>query len=487
MYIEGTSGLWEYVIGLEVHAQIESKTKLFSSSGTTFGAVPNSQVSLIDAAFPGTLPVLNMVCVEKAVRACFGINANVSLVSSFDRKHYFYPDLPRGYQISQFYYPIGRDGWIDIKSQKGNVRRITIDRLHLEQDAGKNVHDMEEFDTCIDLNRAGVALMEIVSNHDIRSPFEAGEYLKKLRSILRCVGSSSGDMEKGAMRCDANVSVKRVGDETLGVKCEIKNLNSIKHVVKALEYEGKAQVRCIEEGQKVRQSTMLFLPDTCQTKVMRYKEDSQDYKYFPDPDLPPVLLSLDYIEGVKASVPELPHEKSKRYMSDFGLCETDAEILSSDIYVANYFESVVRQNAPPKIASNWIISYLFSLCNEADIEISNSKVTPSSLAEVISLLQQEYISSKSAKTVLGHIFVHGGNPKDVVDKLNLAQVIDVDLIRKWVKCVLIREHDTAVAYNNGRHKVFNFLVSQVFKESKGRASPSLVQSVLLEELKNIKI
>jgi aspartyl-tRNA(Asn)/glutamyl-tRNA(Gln) amidotransferase subunit B len=482
MEIKGKDFIWEYVIGLEVHAQISSQSKLFSSAANDFDASPNTRVSFIDAAFPGTLPVLNSACIEQGVKTGLGINAKVNLFSAFDRKNYFYPDLPRGYQISQFYYPIAENGWIDINDESGAVKRVGVTRLHLEQDAGKSLHDYAFGYTCIDLNRAGVPLMEIVSEPDIRSPFEAGQYLKKLRSTLRYIGSCSGDMEKGELRCDANVSVRKKGEKEFGTRCEIKNLNSIRHVMKAIEFEGKRQVESLEDGAPIKQATMLFSPESGETRVMRLKEDAQDYRYFPEPDLPPILLTKEFVDKISASLPELPEAKILRYSNFLLVNEIDAKVIAADKEVAFYFEEVITFGIKPQIAANWITGILFSLLKEHDCEISECKITPQSLAKLINLVEEERISGKSAKIVCSEIFYSDKDIETIIEQMDLSQITDPNKIEEIVDQVLKIEEETVIAYRSGKHKVFNFLVSAVLKHSSGKASPGLVQTILRKKL-----
>ena len=365
-YITGNTGKWEYVIGLEVHAQVSSKAKLFSGASAEFGAEPNTQVSLIDAAMPGMLPVLNQYCVEQAIKTGLGINAKINNVSIFDRKNYFYADLPQGYQISQFYLPIVQDGRLFIKTSSGTEKRIRINRIHLEQDAGKSMHDQFPNFSLIDLNRSGVALMEIVTEPDLSSPYEAAEYVKKLRRLLRCIGSCDGNMEQGSFRCDANISVRKTG-EALGTRCEIKNVNSVKNIVKAIEYEAARQVEILENGGKIDQETRLFDATTGETRTMRSKEDANDYRYFPDPDLLPVHVEEELIERLRAELPELPDAKIARYLREFGLNQYDAEVIVADEETAKYFEEA-SAGATPKIVANWISSELFGRLNKNNMD-----------------------------------------------------------------------------------------------------------------------
>lgn len=483
MHIEGKEGLWEYVIGLEIHAQIDSKSKLFSSSEANFGDEPNSNASIIDAAFPGTLPVLNAFCVAQGIKTALGLNAKISLFSAFDRKSYFYPDLPSGYQISQFYHPIARNGWLAIE----DGTKVEIERIHLEQDAGKSIHDLLPEFTCIDLNRAGVPLMEIVSTPCIRSPNHAASYLKQLRSLLRCLGTCTGDMEKGALRCDANVSVRRKGDEALGQRCEIKNLNSIKHVVKALEFEGQRQVGLLEKGVALFYETRGFDAESGSTYLMRSKEQSRDYRYFPDPDLPPIVLTQEYIDQVAREMPEVPEAKIARYIQDLGLSQVEAAILVSSKEVSDYFELSVGFGADAKRAANWLISVLFALLKEFETEISNSKFSPKHLAELVSLIEAGKLSSSAAKLVCKELFENGGDLMQVVETLNLLQITNLEEVARIVDLALQHEQETVAAYVSGKHKVFGSLVAAVLKYSGGRANPSVVQSILKAKLEKLSL
>ncbi len=392
--------------------------------------------------------------------------------------------MPRGYQISQFYHPIAENGWIDIVDELGKIKRIGVTRLHLEQDAGKSVHDYSPGYTCIDLNRAGVPLMEIVSEPDIRSPFEAGQYLRKLRSILRYIGSCSGDMEKGALRCDANVSVRKKGEEAFGTRCEIKNLNSIRNVMRAIEFEGKRQVESLENGILVKQATMLFSPENGETKVMRLKEDAQDYRYFPEPDLPPVILKQEHVQAMFESLPELPEAKIFRYCNSLLVSEADARVIAFDKEVAFYFEAVTKFGVRPQVAANWITGILFSLLKEHDCEISECKITPKDLAKLIRLVEEEQISGKAGKIVCAEMFHCDKDIDAIIEQMDLMQITDSNVIQQMVDQVMKIEEETVIAYRCGKHKVFNFLVSAVLKHSLGKASPSLVQTILRKKLES---
>lgn len=481
MDIEGSTGVWEYVIGLEVHAQIDSKSKLFSPSAASFGNEPNSNASIIDVAFPGTLPVLNGFCLEQAVKTAIGLNAKVNLFSAFDRKSYFYPDLPSGYQISQFYRPIAEKGWLAIETESGAIKKVEIERLHLEQDAGKSIHDLLPRYTCMDFNRAGVPLMEIVSTPCISSPFEAGAYLKKLRSLVRHLGSCTGDMEKGALRCDANISVRLKGELKMGQRCEIKNLNSIKHITKALEFEGQRQVKILENGGSLKHETRGFDPDKGITYLMRSKEESKDYRYFPEPDLPPVVLSQEYVDSIAKSLPELPEVMIERYVVAFGLAKADAAILASNKSTALYFEQAIELGANAKKAANWIISFLFSLSDE----LLECKFSSKHLAELITLIEDGKLSNSAAKSVCEEIFNKGGEVLSVVKALNLLQITNQEEISSIVESVIKEEAATVESYLLGKEKVFSALMAAALKKSGGRASPSAVHSALKRRLASL--
>lgn len=479
-YIIGNTGKWEYVIGLEVHAQISSKSKLFSGSSTEFGSLPNSQVSLIDAAMPGMLPVLNEYCVHQAIKTGLGLNATINEISIFDRKNYFYADLPQGYQISQFYHPIVQNGYLKITLEDGSQKTIRINRLHLEQDAGKSMHDQSPTESFIDLNRCGIGLMEIVTEPDLSSPYEAGEYVKRLRSLLRYVGSCDGDMEKGSLRCDANVSVRKAGEQ-LGTRCEIKNINSIRNIIRAIEFEAMRQVELLEQGGNVIQETRLFDTTTGETRTMRVKEDSHDYRYFPDPDLLPVKISQELIEQIAKTLPELPDAKIDRYIKELGLSQYDAEVIVSDEFVAKYFEEAAKiSNA--KIISNWLTSELFGLLNKNSISLSDCKISPTMLGKLVKLIEQEVISGKIAKTVFEIMFATGKEPEKIIEEKGLVQVSDTNLLIKIIDEVLLENPDSVEAYKAGKDKLFGFFVGQVMKKTAGKANPSLVNDLLKEKL-----
>ncbi|MCC8368610.1 MAG: Asp-tRNA(Asn)/Glu-tRNA(Gln) amidotransferase subunit GatB [Rickettsia endosymbiont of Oxypoda opaca] len=480
-FIEGSTGKWEYVIGLEIHAQISSESKLFSGSSTKFAAAPNSQVSFIDAAMPGMLPVLNEYCVHQAIKTGLGLKARVNRYLVFDRKNYFYADLPQGYQISQFYHPIVQEGSLDIVTEEGGAKTVRINRLHLEQDAGKSMHDQSPYYSFIDLNRAGIGLMEIVTEPDLSSPDEAAEFVKKLRSLLRYIGSCDGDMEKGSMRCDANISVRRSG-EPLGTRCEIKNINSIRNIIRAIEFEAVRQVKLIESGEAVIQETRLFNADIGETRTMRLKEESHDYRYFPDPDLLPVIISQELIDKLAADLPELPDEKIEKYINKFGLSKYDAEVIVADESVANYFE-IAANLCSPKILVNWLTSELFGQLNKASISIKECKITPENFAKLIKLIEDDVISGKIAKTVFEVMFASGQAAEKIIEEQGLVQVSDTNILTSIIDEILAENMDSVESYRSGKDKLLGFFVGQVMKKTEGKANPSLVNQLLKEKLK----
>ena len=477
--VQGKKNKWEVILGLEVHAQISSKSKLFSVASTDWGGEPNSQVELVDSGMPGALPVINEYCVDQAVLTGLSLNAKINKVSVFDRKNYFYPDLPQGYQISQFDHPIVGNGFITIESD-GIEKKIGITRLHLEQDAGKSLHDQDVKNSFIDLNRSGCALMEIVSEPDMRSPNEAAEYVKKLRNILKYVGSCDGNMEKGNLRADVNVSVRLVG-ENMGTRCEIKNVNSVKFIQQAIEYEAKRQVEVIEKGGKVTQETRLFDPNSGETRSMRGKEESHDYRYFPDPDLPPLKISDEKIERLKKSLPELPDMKRKRFRDEFNLSDYDADILSNDKETADFFEKVVN-NRDPKIVTSWVTGELFSYLKKNDIPISNAEISPDKLGGIIDLISNGSISNRQAKEVFQEYITSNQSAKEFIENKGLVQVSDKSEIDNLINTVLQENSKMVDEYNNGKERLFGFFVGQVMKISKGKANPNVVNKLLKDKL-----
>ena len=478
--IEGADGPWEMVVGIEVHAQVISKAKLFSGASTAFGAEPNAQVSFVDMAMPGMLPVINGFCVEQAVRTGLGLNAAINLCSVFDRKNYFYPDLPAGYQISQFSQPIVGRGVVRIDLPDGGVREIGIERLHLEMDAGKSVHDRHPSRSYVDLNRSGVALMEIVSQPDIRSAWEAGAYVQKLRAIMRYLGTCDGNMEQGSLRADVNVSVRRPG-EALGTRCEIKNLNSIRFVQQAIEAEAARQVAVLEEGAAVAQQTRLFDPGTGETRVMRSKEDSHDYRYFPDPDLVPLVLSEDEVARIRAGLPELPDAKRARFRNEYGLSAYDADVLVAEREAADYFERAA-EGGDPKIAANWVVGELFGALNKAGLEIADSPVRAEALGELLGLIADETISGRIAKDVFEAMLETGERAGAIVEARGLRQITDAGAIEAAVEAALAEHADKVAEYRAGKTKLLGFFVGQVMKATGGKANPKLVNEILHAKL-----
>ena len=484
--IKGEKYNWEVVIGLEVHAQVKSKSKLFSSSSTKFGSTPNSQVSLVDAAMPGMLPVINEYCIKQAVKTGLGLKAKINKYSIFDRKNYFYPDLPQGYQISQYKFPIVGNGIVNIDLPNGTSKEIRIIRLHIEQDAGKSLHDQHPSKTYVDLNRSGVALMEIVSEPDIRSSEEAGIYISKLRSILRYLDTCDGNMQEGSLRADVNISVKKYNEE-YGTRCEIKNLNSIKFIKQAIDYESKRQIEILESGGIIEQNTLLFDTQTGKTRPMRSKEEAHDYRYFPDPDLPPLKLTDVFIEEIKKNIPELPDQRKLRYIHDYNLSKYDVIILTAEKETSNYFDNVIKSNEDlklyPKIVVNWITSELFSFLKKENIKIENSSVSPTDLGKLIKLIITDKISGKIAKEVFEEMFKTSKSPESIVKRKGLTQVSDSKEIEKIIDNILDNNKDKIVEFKKGKTKLLGFFVGQVMKESKGKANPKILNQILSKKLR----
>ena len=472
--------IYEVVIGLEVHAQVLSNSKLFSSSPTKFGAEPNTQVSLVDAAFPGMLPVINEYCIKQAVKTGIGLKAKINNRSVFDRKNYFYADLPQGYQISQYKHPIVGEGTVILDMPYGQ-REIGIERLHLEQDAGKSIHDVDPKSTFVDLNRSGVALMEIVSKPDLRSLDEVNAYIKKLRSIMRYLETCDGNMQEGSLRADVNVSVRKKHTEKLGTRCEIKNVNSIKFMQMAIDYEANRQVDLIEDGKKIDQETRLFDTKKNETRSMRSKEDAHDYRYFPDPDLLPLEIKNDFIEKIKSEIPELPDEKKKRFIDKFNLSPYEANILVSDKETSEYFEKVIK-NSDVKLATNWITGELFALLNENDLGITQSPISAENLSKLINLIKNGTISGKIAKTVF-ELMANGDlDPQKVVEEKGLKQESDPKALESLIDKVIAENPDKVKEYKSGKEKLFGFFVGQTMKVSDGKANPKLVNDILKKKL-----
>jgi aspartyl-tRNA(Asn)/glutamyl-tRNA(Gln) amidotransferase subunit B len=471
---------YEVIIGLEVHAQVTSNSKLFSSSSTKFGAEPNTQVSLVDAAFPGMLPVINEFCVKQAIKTGIGLKAHINKRSVFDRKNYFYADLPQGYQISQFKYPIVGEGTVTLDMPNGQ-KEVGIERLHLEQDAGKSIHDMDPQNTLIDLNRSGVALMEIVSKPDLRSPDEVNIYIKKLRSIMRYLGTCDGNMQEGSLRADVNVSVRIKGSDKLGTRCEIKNVNSIKFMQMAINYEANRQVDLIEDGKTIDQETRLFDTKKNETRSMRSKEDAHDYRYFPDPDLLPLEVTDDFIKKIKSDIPELPDEKKKRFIEKFKLSSYEATILVSDIETSKYFEDVIK-DSDVKLATNWITGELFAVLNNQNLEISQSPVSSKNLSRLINLIKDGTISGKIAKTVFEIMIDGDKDPQKIVEEKALKQESDPKTLEALIKKVISDNPEKVKEYKSGKEKLFGFFVGQIMKASDGKANPQLLNDILKKKL-----
>ena len=478
--ISRDKNVYEVVIGLEVHAQVLSNSKLFSSSPTKFGAEPNTQVSLVDAAFPGMLPVINEYCIKQAVKTGIGLKAKINLRSIFDRKNYFYADLPQGYQISQYKHPIVGEGKVVLDMPYGQIE-VGIERLHLEQDAGKSIHDMDPENTLVDLNRSGVALMEIVSKPDLRSLDEVNAYVKKLRSIMRYLNTCDGNMQEGSLRADVNVSVKKKDSKKLGTRCEIKNVNSIKFMQLAIDYEANRQVDLIEDGKSIDQETRLFDTKKNMTRSMRSKEDAHDYRYFPDPDLLPLELQDDFIAKIKAEIPELPDEKKKRFIDKFNLSPYEANIIVSDKETSEYFEQVIK-NSDVKLATNWITGELFALLNEKDLEINKSPISAENLSKLMNLIKDGTISGKIAKSVFELMADGNKDPVTIVKEKGLKQQSDPKELEKLIDRVINDNPDKVKEYKSGKEKLFGFFVGQAMKVSGGKANPQLVNEILKKKL-----
>ena len=482
--IKGATGEWEVVIGLEVHAQVTSNAKLFSGASTAFGGEPNSHVSLVDAAMPGMLPVINEECIRQAVRTGLGLNARINLRSVFDRKNYFYPDLPQGYQISQYKSPIVGEGEVNLELADGETATVGIERLHLEQDAGKLLHDQSPSSSFVDLNRSGVALMEIVSKPDIRSSEQAKAYVSKLRSILRYLGTCDGDMEKGSLRADVNVSVRRPG-QPFGTRCEIKNMNSINFIGQAIEYEARRQIEIIEDGGAIDQETRLFDPNRGETRSMRSKEEAHDYRYFPDPDLLPLELSPHYVEELKAALPELPDQKKARFMTEFGLSPYDAGVLVAERESAEFYEAVLgglgERQRDGKLAANWVINELFGRLNKEGRDVAGSPVSATQLAAIVGLIGEGTISGKIAKDLFEIVWQEGGDPRQLVETRGMKQVTDLGAIEKVVDEIIAANPDK-VAQAKAKPQLIGWFVGQVMKSSGGKANPQSVNDLLKSKL-----
>ncbi|MBT4464009.1 MAG: Asp-tRNA(Asn)/Glu-tRNA(Gln) amidotransferase subunit GatB, partial [Rhodospirillaceae bacterium] len=471
--IPGENGDWEVVIGLEVHAQIISKSKLFSGAATTFGSEPNTQVSLVDAAMPGMLPVINEECIEQAVRTGLGLKAEINLTSVFDRKNYFYADLPQGYQISQLYHPIVGEGTVTLDLDDGSTRDVGIERLHMEQDAGKSVHDLDPKRSFIDLNRSGTALMEIVSRPDLRSPEDVGAYLRKLRSILRYLGTCDGNMDEGSMRCDVNVSVRPVGETDLRNRAEVKNVNSVRFAMQAVEIEARRQIGIYDDGGDVAQETRLFDSVKSETRSMRSKEFAHDYRYFPDPDLLPLVLTQDFVDAIEAELPELPDARKQRYMSDFGLSAYDAGVLVAERETAAYYE-IVAGGHDPKLAANWVITNLFAVLKDKGVSISDSPVSAKELSGLLDLITDDTISGRIAKDVFEVMVETGKDAASIVEEKGLKQITDGGAIEAAIDQIIADNPDQVAQYQGGNEKIAGWFVGQVMKATQGKANPGMV-------------
>ncbi len=478
--IEGKTGVWEMVIGLEVHAQVTANSKLFSGASATYGGAPNDHVSLVDAALPGMLPVLNEHCVYQAVKTGLGLNAEINRHSVFERKNYFYPDLPQGYQISQFQFPIVGKGIVNIDLGNGVTKDIGVTRLHLEQDAGKSLHDQHPNKTFVDLNRSGVALMEIVSEPDIRGADEAAAYVRKLRSIVRYLGTCDGNMDEGSMRCDVNLSIRRPGAE-FGTRCEVKNVNSIRFIQQAIEYEARRQIEILEDGGTIIQQTRLFDPAKGETRSLRSKEEAHDYRYFPDPDLLPLELSEQFIQDIRASLPELPDQKLQRYVNELGLSAYDAAVLTAEKERADYFEAVAA-GRDAKTAAPWVINELFGALNKKGIELEASPVAPAQFGGLLDLITDNTISGKIAKDVFTEMLETGKSAAEIVAEKGLQQVTDTGVIEKIVDRIMADNADKVAEYRSGKDKLFGFFVGQTLKLSGGKANPQTVNDLLKAKL-----
>jgi aspartyl-tRNA(Asn)/glutamyl-tRNA(Gln) amidotransferase subunit B len=478
--ISGDKGQWEIIVGLEVHAQVTSNAKLFSGASAAYGGAPNAHVSLVDAAMPGMLPVINKFCVEQAIRTGLGLNAQINEKSRFDRKNYFYPDLPQGYQISQFQMPIVGEGEVEVEPEGEDAITVRIERLHLEQDAGKSIHDLSPSETFVDLNRAGVALMEIVSRPDIRSAKEAAAYFNKLRAILRALGTCDGNMEEGSMRADVNVSVRRATTKEWGTRCEIKNVNSTRFMMQAIEYEARRQIEILEGGGTIDQETRLFDANTGVTRTMRSKEDAHDYRYFPDPDLLPLVIEKKWIEEIRATLPELPDAKKKRFTSDYGLTPYDARVISGDSDTSAYFETVAK-GRDPKMAANWVTQELAAALNKKGLDLSATPVKAEQLGELIDLIKSGAINGKIAKDVFAKMMETGEAPGVIVEREGLKQVTDTGAIEKAIDDLMATNADK-VADVQKNPKAFGWWVGQTMKATGGKANPAVVNDILKRKL-----
>ncbi len=481
MIIQGKTGDWEVICGLEIHCQILSKSKIFSGASTHYGSEVNENVSFIDAGMPGMLPTLNEECVSQAVKTGLGLNAKINNYSAFARKNYFYADLPQGYQITQFQYPIVGEGFVKIELENGETKDIGIERLHIEQDAGKSIHDISPTKSFIDLNRAGVGLMEIVTKPDFRSPEEAGAFLRKLRSIVRYLGTCDGNMDEGSMRCDVNVSVRKVGEDGFRTRNEMKNVNSVKFVMQAIEFEARRHVEVYESGGQIEQETRQFNPTTCTTKAMRKKEYAHDYRYFPEPDLPPLVLSDEYINNIKNDMVELPDAKKERFVKELGLTPYDASVICENKEVAEFFEKAASGHDAKKVA-NWLMGDFFAMLNEKKITLAESPISAENLGALVELVSKNVINGKTAKDVFAIMAATGEAPEKIVEEKGLKQVTDVGAIEKVVDEILANNQANVEAYKAGKTNLIGWFVGQVMKASQGKANPEVVNKLLKQKL-----
>ena len=479
--IEGKTGRWEIVCGLEIHCQIISKSKMFSGASTHYGSDPNENVSFVDAGMPGMLPVLNEECVRQAVKTGLGLNAKINKYSEFARKNYFYADLPQGYQITQFKYPLVGEGKVKIELDDGSSKEIGIERIHIEQDAGKSIHDISPDKSFIDLNRAGVGLMEIVTKPDFRSPEEAGAFLRKLRSIVRYLGTCDGNMDEGSMRCDVNVSVRKVGEDGFRTRNEMKNVNSVKFVMQAIESEARRHVETYENGGTIEQETRQFDPNSCTTKVMRKKEFAHDYRYFPEPDLPPLVIDEAFIEQVRSEMVELPDVRQERFVRELGLTRYDASVLCENKETADWFEQAAQGHDAKKVA-NWMMGDFFALLNEKKLSLEESPISPANLGKLVDLIAEGVINGKTAKDVFALMAESGEAPDKIVEEKGLKQVTDTGAIEAIIDMVLTANPENVAAYKAGKTALMGWFVGQVMKESRGKANPGMVNKLLAQKL-----
>ena len=481
MILEGKTGSWEIVCGLEIHCQITANSKMFSGASARYGDEPNQNVSFIDAAMPGMLPSLNKKVVYQAVKTGLGLNAKINTYSEFARKNYFYADLPQGYQISQFKFPIVGEGNVEVNLEDGTVKNIGLERIHIEQDSGKSIHDLSPDKTYIDLNRAGVALMEIVTNPDFRSPEQAGAFLRKLRSIVRYLETCDGNMDEGSMRCDVNVSVRKIGEEGYRTRCEMKNVNSVKFVMQAIESEAKRHIEVYENGGKISQETRQFDPITLETRVLRSKEFAHDYRYFPEPDLLPLVLEEGYVEKVRAEMPELPDAKKARFVKELGLRAYDAEVICESKESAAFFELAANGRDAKKVA-NWFIGDFYGMLNKQGLKIKQSPVSPENLGVLVDLVSKDVISGKIAKEVFEIMVETSESPLKIVEEKGLKQVTDVSAIETFIDELIANNPDNVEAYKGGRNNLLGWFVGQTLKHTQGKANPAVVSKIVIEKL-----